>query len=291
MILNVSGRCDIIAFYSDWFFNRLKEGFFDVRNPFNPRLVSRIYKEDIDMYVFCTKNPIPSLDYISSIDKPILYMVTITGYKEDIEPGVKHKDKIVEAVKKLADIIGPENVYLRYDPILLNDKYTIYYHEKALDKLMNELKNSISKVIFSFMDNYKNTKENENILKAHEPKEDELIYLQKVFTNLEEKYKIPIEACSEDKYLSYGFKRGICVSQKLAFEKTGKVFPLWKERDCLCARIVDIGVYNTCMHYCKYCYANFNEKSIKENVLLHDKNSSLLIGNLKDDDIIKRRID
>ena len=50
MILFVSGRCDIPAFYSRWFFNRLQEGFVDVRNPFNPHQISRIYlnEQNID---------------------------------------------------------------------------------------------------------------------------------------------------------------------------------------------------------------------------------------------------
>ena len=43
MILNVSGRTDIVAFYSKWFMNRYNEGYVDVRNPFYPKLVSRIY--------------------------------------------------------------------------------------------------------------------------------------------------------------------------------------------------------------------------------------------------------
>ena len=33
MILSVSRRTDIPAFYSDWFFNRIKAGLVDVRNP------------------------------------------------------------------------------------------------------------------------------------------------------------------------------------------------------------------------------------------------------------------
>ena len=71
MVLNVSGRTDIVAFYSDWFMNRIKEGFVDVRNPFNKKLVSRIYFEDVDLIVFCTKNPIPILDKIENINKCI----------------------------------------------------------------------------------------------------------------------------------------------------------------------------------------------------------------------------
>ena len=52
MILFVSGRTDIPAFYSNWFINRVKAGFVDVRNPFNQKLVSRIYFSDVDLFVF-----------------------------------------------------------------------------------------------------------------------------------------------------------------------------------------------------------------------------------------------
>ncbi len=52
MILNVSGRTDIVAFYSEWFMNRIKEGYFDVRNPFNPNLISRINLDNVDLIFF-----------------------------------------------------------------------------------------------------------------------------------------------------------------------------------------------------------------------------------------------
>ena len=74
MILFVSGRCDIVAFFSEWFMNRYKEGFVDVRNPFNNNLVSRIYFDDVDLIYFCTKNPRPILNKIHLIKKPILYI-------------------------------------------------------------------------------------------------------------------------------------------------------------------------------------------------------------------------
>ncbi len=64
MILNVSGRTDIVAFYLEWFMNRSKEGFVDVRNSYNSKLVSRIRFENVDAILFCTKNPIPILKYI-----------------------------------------------------------------------------------------------------------------------------------------------------------------------------------------------------------------------------------
>lgn len=56
MIINASGRTDIVAYYMDWFVNRWNEGYFDVRNPFNPKLVSRIFVSDVDMIVFVQKS-------------------------------------------------------------------------------------------------------------------------------------------------------------------------------------------------------------------------------------------
>lgn len=289
MILMVSGRCDICAFYSTWFKNRLRFGFFDVRNPFNKHLISRIYEEDIDMYLFCTKNPIPMLPILKEIKKPIYFQVTLTAYHNDIEVNVSNKKKILESIKELSDCLGMDNVILRYDPILLNDTYDVSYHLNALDNLMNHLKGYINEIIFSFMDDYKNVRRNYDFLKYHNPNEDELNMLAKGFKALEEKYGIKLKTCMEDSILKYGFRKGECISQKKAFEMTGKVFKKWKERDCGCAEVVDIGSYNSCSHLCKYCYANFDEIKVKENMNLHDPNSSLLIGHIDENDIIKRR--
>ena len=85
MILNVSGRTDIVAFYTKWFMNRYKEGYVDVRNPFYPNLVSRINFDDVDLIMFCTKNPIPIIKHLKKINKPILFHITLTPYKNDIE--------------------------------------------------------------------------------------------------------------------------------------------------------------------------------------------------------------
>ena len=88
MILNVSGRTDIVAFYTEWFMNRLKDGYIDVRNPFNQNSISRIMMDDVDLIFFCTKNPTPIVKYIKDINKKIYFHVTLTPYKRDIEPNL-----------------------------------------------------------------------------------------------------------------------------------------------------------------------------------------------------------
>ena len=52
--------------------------------------------------------------------------------------------------------------------------------------------------------------------------------------------------------------------------------PLRKE--CACFMGNDIGVYNTCPHMCRYCYANYDEESVRRNYRFHDPKSPFLIG-------------
>ena len=64
MIISTGMRTDIPACYSEWFFNRIREGFVLVRNPYNPRQVTRyrLDTEVVDGITFCTKNPAPMLE-------------------------------------------------------------------------------------------------------------------------------------------------------------------------------------------------------------------------------------
>lgn len=291
MILNVSGRCDIVAFYTDWFMKRIEEGYVDVRNPFYPKQVSRIYFEDVEGIVFCTKNPIPIVEKIEKIKKPILFHVTLTPYKKDIEPNVPDKEKVMEAVKQISKIIGSENIYIRYDPILLNDNYSLAYHMKAFERVCSLLEGYVKHIIISFVDDYKNVRNNRRELNLHEFTKEDYQQIGKNFSKSAKNHGMTVQTCFEKENLvEYGFLKRDCVDADLAFRLTGKTnFKKWKARGCNCIEMVDIGVYNSCSHFCKYCYANYDEKKVKDNIKMHDKNSSLLIGRLESDDIIKVR--
>lgn len=290
MILNASGRTDICAFYAEWFARRIRAGYFDVRNPFYEKSVSRIYWQDVDAVMFCTKNPIPMLPYLDLIDKPILMDVTITAYHKDLEPGVLPKKNLIEAVKVLSMKLGKEQVIVRYDPILLSPRYDVSYHLRAFEKLCSELDGFVSEICISFLDEYKNVRRHQQELDYHLPGAAEYRSLAEGFLASAARHGIHIYTCAEKNVLkAYGIADGSCFAQEKAFAMTGKVFGKWKARDCSCVEMADIGAYNTCLHHCKYCYANYDEKAIAGNLVLHDPQSSLLIGHLQPDDIIKVR--
>ena len=293
MILNVSGRTDIVAFYSKWFINRLNEGYVDVRNPFNPKLVSRIYFDDVDLIFFCTKNPLPILDKIKDINKKVYFHITLTPYFNDIEPNVPDKKKIIAGIKKLSNIIGKENIVIRYDPILLNERYTLEYHVKAFNKLCSILDGYTSKILISFIDDYKNVRKNMPTLHYRRFTENDYETIGKEFSKSAKEHNMVVHTCFETRNLTeYGFIKDDCMSKELAYKLTGKKYPKQKIRSgnkCECIQMVDIGFYNSCRHFCKYCYANYDEVQVNNNFKNHKPNSSLLIGELEKDDIIKVR--
>ena len=293
MILFASGRTDIPAFYSNWFINRVKAGFVDVRNPFNQKLVSRIYFSDVDLIMFCSKNPLPMINKLDILKVPVLFHVTITPYSKDVEPNIPDKRLIIEGVKKLSLVLGIDNVVVRYDPIFLSDKYNVDYHIRAFDKLCKNLNGYVNKIIVSFMDEYKNVRINKNILKYRTFTREDYKKIGEAFSKSAMDNGMSVQTCFEDNDLTqYGFVKGECLSHELAYILTGKKFKssnVRKEKKCECVQMVDIGDYNSCMHMCKYCYANYDEKAVSSNFERHDDNSSLLIGSIQSDDVIKVR--
>lgn len=293
MILFASGRTDIPAFYSNWFINRVEAGFVDVRNPFNQKLVSRIYFSDVDLIMFCSKNPLPMINKLDILNVPVLFHVTITPYSKDVEPNIPDKRLIIEGVKKLSLVLGIDNVVVRYDPIFLSDKYNVDYHIKAFDKLCKNLNGYVNKIIVSFMDEYKNVRNNKNILKYRAFTREDYKKIGEAFSKSAMDNGMSVQTCFEDEDLTqYGFVKGECLSHELAYILTGKKFKssnVRKEKKCECVQMVDIGDYNSCMHMCKYCYANYDEKMVSSNFKRHDDNSSLLIGTIQNDDVIKVR--
>lgn len=299
MIISVSRRTDIPAFYSEWFFNRIEEGFVYVINPMNRKQISKIILNNntVDCFVFWTKDAEPMMNKLKILDDrgfKYYFQFTITAYQKDIEAGTRRKNDIINSFRKLSDVIGKEKVIWRYDSILLNDTYTKAYHYQWFEVFCKKLKGYTNRCVISFLDFYAKTKRNTKTHQLKELTHEDIYEMAERLSKIANKYNITIETCAEEIDLTkYGIKKGKCIDDDLISKILGKNVSVKKDdtqRDvCGCVKSIDIGQYNTCRHYCAYCYANYNHAQVEENCKLHDVNSPLLIGSLRGDEKITVR--
>lgn len=292
MFLFASGRTDIPAFYSEWFVNRLKAGFVDVRNPYHNQQVTRycLSPELVDCIIYCTKNPEPILKYIDEIKRfGTYFFVTITPYGTEIEPNVPDKNLVIENFCKLSAALGKEKVCWRYDPIFINEVYSAAFHIKAFRKMCESLSPYTSRCIISFIDLYEKTKKNFN--GVQEVSEKDQRFLAGAFSSIAKDYGITIETCAEKIDLSsQGVLNGGCISKNIIEAATGINLKIntrsTLRQHCNCLPTRDLGYYNSCPHLCRYCYANYDENLVKSTYARHNPQSSFLIGESLPDDII-----
>ena len=163
MILSVSRRTDIPAFYSDWFINRIRQEYVLVRNPMNHKQVSKIKLSPslIDCIVFWTKNAIPLMKHLNELNNKgyiYFFQYTLTPYNNTIEKYLPNKSIIIKNIQTLSKILGKNKIIWRYDPIFINEEYTIEKHAYYFEKFCNKLANFVNYVTISFLDKYKKNK-------------------------------------------------------------------------------------------------------------------------------------
>jgi len=297
MIISASRRTDIPAFYTQWLLNRFDQGFVMVRNHFNPRQISKISLEPsvVDCIVFWTRNPNKLLPHLHNFNRyPYYFQFTIMSYGQILEPHIPDKETAISVFKQLSEMIGPERVIWRYDPILLSKTFDIPYHFKAFNSIASQLKGHTKKCVISFIDLYKKTKRNMQDLPLQEITDADVQVLAKGLGEIAQRNDLKLFTCAEPYDLShYGIFHSKCIDDKLISEITGHKLSISKDKtqraECGCVASIDIGAYDTCPHGCRYCYANSSSELVKKNMALHNPDSPLLYGNLEPGDKVKIR--
>lgn len=295
MIINTGLRTDIPAFFADWFINRIKAGYVCVRNPYNRNQVTEylLNPDVVDLLVFCSKNPIPLVTLLKSSDvlHPFrqFWFVTITPYESEIEPNMPDKQLVIESFKELSCKLGINSVCWRYDPIFVNEKYTVDFHISAFRKMSEQLSGFTGTCVISFIDLYKKVQKNFSSATEVSTTEQEIIC--KEFVKIGKRYNISVKTCGESRSLAeFGADVSGCMTKEVFEKAAGCRLDIPKMRqnrkECACILTADIGEYNTCSHFCKYCYANYDRQSVIRNNKFHDKNSAFLIGTSEPQDII-----
>lgn len=299
MIISASRRTDIPAFYSEWFFNRIKEKYVLVPNPYNPQMISRIDLSPtvIDCIVFWTKNPDPLIDRLDGLkDYKYYFQFTLNPYGEDIENHIPAVQKRIEIFKRLSDKIGKEKVIWRYDPLLTNKKYDISFHKEAFAEIAYTLKDHTNRCMLGFIDHYQHIRNEVGKLDIHPLKKEEIEEMAVFFKQTTDQFStIEFDTCTNKVDLTHlGIPGGMCVDKKLIENICGYPISARKDKNqrsvCNCIESIDIGTYESCLNGCVYCYAiKGNYNTAEFNSRKHDKNSPMLIGDVREGDIVKDR--
>ena len=292
MILSASRRTDIPGFYTDWFMNRLRDGYTLIRNPYNPRQVRRVvlHPDIVDCIVFWTKDPAPLLSRLAEIEDrgySYCFQFTLTPYGPCLERNLRSKEEILKTFLALGERIGKNRIQWRYDPVLLTEEWTVQRHTEAFTHLCHALAPVSAGVTISFIDMYRRCR----AVGLHSLTSEEMREIGRNFGAIAKEYALPIQTCCEKIDLSiYGIRRGGCISRELLEEACGDSLLLkpakHQRHGCGCVESVDIGAYNTCLHDCIYCYASDSQAAVQRQLANYDPLSPLLIGRLKKEDTV-----
>ena len=296
MIISASRRTDIPAFYAQWFINRIRAGYCGVPNPYNSQQVAYISlaPQDVDVIVFWTRNPRPLFPYLDELDQRgyrYYFQFTLLDYPRQIEAHTLPASTSIVSFKELANRIGADRVIWRYDPIVFSELTSPNYHLRSFSRLARALRGETRRSVVSIMDVYAKAKERLQkmadqgaalILKKDLPPEQ----FESLMTAMAQTARVngmEMVSCAEELNLAgYGIRPGKCVDDEYIKQVFGLDVIHTKDPNqrkfCGCVLSTDIGMYDSCLFGCNYCYATMDFERSREHYAKHDPNSPSLIG-------------
>lgn len=222
-IISASRSTDIPAFYTDWFFHRMKIGYSAWKNPFNG-VKSYVSYKNTRFIVFWSKNPEPILnhiDYLKERNISCYIQYTLNDYvTEGLEKGVPSVEKRIETFKTLVEKLGKGRVIWRFDPLILTDKISIDDLLKKIENIANKLIGFTEKLVFSFADiaSYKKVKSNleKNNVNYIEWTEEMMNDFANKLAELNKKWNFQLATCGEKLDIDkYGIYHNKCIDDDL----------------------------------------------------------------------------
>lgn len=289
-VISCSRRTDIPAFYTPWLLNRLRAGHCHTLNPFN-RQVMRVSlaPQDCLALVFWTRFPARLLKSLTELDDRgyrYYFNYTLLPYPRLLES--HHPDTAVtlRLFKTLSDRISPGRVRWRYDPIVFSNLTPPQYHLDRFAALARQLSGYTTQCTISFVQFYAKASRNfKTLARDHHLKlEPHDQAFQTSFAaqlaQIAESYQIQLQACCNPHLLQPGISQSRCIDPDLLGrmipESAGSFKSQPSRAGCGCAQSSDIGMYDSCLFGCAYCYATARRSVAWSNYLHHDPLDSLL---------------
>jgi hypothetical protein len=293
MIISASRRTDVPAFYSDWFMRRIEAGHCDVPNPFNPTQISRVSlePEEVDVIFFWTRNASPLWRRLEELDRKgyrYLFLYTVMNNPRTLDPRCPSLEEALATFKALSDLIGAERVIWRYDPVVFSNVTNAEFHMKTYETLAKQLRGYTRRSIMSVVNVYRKVRQRVTALREEgidlmECGGQSFADLMRFMASAARENGIALSSCAQGRDLmAYGISPGKCIDDGLIREVFGLEVSHTKDpsqrKACGCVVSKDIGMYDTCLYGCAYCYATKSFERAKENYRRHDPEAPSIIS-------------
>lgn len=311
MIISASRRTDLPAFYAEWFMNRIRAGYCAVPNPFNRGQVSTVSlkPEDVDVIVFWTRNPRPLFPHFSELDqRGYRYYVQYTLMNNPCLMDRKSPpaETAIRTFQQLSDRIGSKKVIWRYDPLVFTDITDPSFHRRTYAWIAQGLRGYTHRSVISIMDVYpkvlKRLRElagqgaairlpggadahalTSSGVTAAWTREAWFGDLMRALVETAHANGMQVVSCAEEVDLApFGIRPGKCIDDEYIREAFGLDVTHAKDpsqrRACGCVVSKDIGMYDSCLFGCQYCYAVGSFARAKQNYDRHEPQSPCLLG-------------
>lgn len=292
MILSVSRRTDIPAFYMPWFMERVRAGFCRVPHPFRPSQVREVSlrAEHVHAIVFWTRHAAPlqpHVDELTGLGYRFYVLYTLLDYPPAFEPSALPLKRRLAAFRELAARLGPERVVWRYDPIIFSAATDARFHRETFSHLAETLRGSTRRCIVSLLTPYPKVMERLSPLtgsafRVRSPTFRDLEELIPTLVKIARECGMGVTSCASQIDLRpYGVEPGACIDPQL-LAQVCNLTESWP-RDpgqrpaCRCVASVDIGIYDTCPMGCRYCYATRHPDRAIARFRRHDPRAEALV--------------
>jgi hypothetical protein len=216
------------------------------------------------------------------------FQFTLLGYPRKLDPKSPSVAAAVEAFKALSDRLGPCRVIWRYDPLVFTSLTTADFHRDNYGQLAETLRGYTHRSVVSLVDKYRKAERRLKVLDntpaAVETREfQEIGGLLGDLASLAAANRMEIVSCAEEFDLScFGIRPGKCIDDQLIAE-IFRIQVNWKKDPtqraaCGCMVSRDIGMYDSCLFGCQYCYATQSFERARVNFDQHDPTSPSLLG-------------
>jgi hypothetical protein len=266
--ISASRRCDIPRFRSKSFFAAWKQGSIAYDGGYGRSYTVSLKPEDVLGYIFWSKDFGPFIDnplfkeLIESNNAVFHYTINDFGI---LEPGVPTLEHRLAVLYKLSDMVGPQRVFWRFDPICryVTPEGKTVSTEKVFFSLLPQVqKAGVRRCYFSFMTLYSKTKSRPVQFLGFSDEEKKTIAAD-IFRAASRSGMTLYNCCNEEvPRLVPQVKIAHCVDDEILREtdRFGVHRPLKPaptRAGCGCFESRDIGSYSpACRHGCVYCYAN-----------------------------------